>query len=242
MKLFRTAIATLAVAIWASASSAGVVAVFADVDVFNSGFSNSGNKTVLSNLLGGGTSVHVNSNPGYLATSTNVSGYYNGLGGVSATSNFGSLSAGDLSGIDLLFLDVGFNSINYDASDISLISGFIGSGGNVGIQAETNSVPGVNSFLSAIGLSMQLTGPRVNGGIHFADTVLATSLTAGVAGFKFGANNGISGGTAAIMDSGSVLVAFEEFGISAVPVPAALPLLLAALGGLGFVGRRRKVA
>ena len=55
-------------------------------------------------------------------------------------------------------------------------------------------------------------------------------------------DNTLTGGTAAISDGGSVVVAFQEISPSPVPVPAAFPLLLAALGGLGFVARRRKTA
>ena len=237
-----SAIVAVTASMTATAVSAGTVALFADVNIFTNYFGNAGNQTVLSNLLGGGTSVHVNSNPGYLSTQSNVTGYYNSLGGVSASSSTGSLSAASLSGIDLLFLDIGFNANNHTASDISLISNFISSGGDVGIQVESDSISGINSFLTAIGLSMQLTSPRVNGGYQAADTILSTALTAGVNSFEFAANNGITGGTAAISDGGSVLVAFQEISPSPVPVPAAFPLLLAALGGLGFVARRRKTA
>jgi hypothetical protein len=42
--------------------------------------------------------------------------------------------------------------------------------------------------------------------------------------------------------SGSGLSHYTEWGMSEVPLPAALPMFLLALGGLGFVGRRRRQA
>jgi len=65
-------------------------------------------------------------------------------------------------------------------------------------------------------------------GEDFTLSILATSTV-----FSGGGSwNWLPGGT----------VTLSEDSISPVPLPAALPLLLAALGGLGFAARRRKAA
>ncbi|MFK7763973.1 MAG: VWA domain-containing protein [Roseobacter sp.] len=48
--------------------------------------------------------------------------------------------------------------------------------------------------------------------------------------------------TVALVDGGVVARERDNFGAEVVPVPAALPLLMTALGGLGFISRRRRRA
>ncbi|MEM9497139.1 MAG: VPLPA-CTERM sorting domain-containing protein, partial [Pseudomonadota bacterium] len=52
--------------------------------------------------------------------------------------------------------------------------------------------------------------------------------------------------TLALVDGGVVAREADRFsdgdGVAPIPVPAGLPLLLTALGGIGYISRRRKAA
>ncbi len=66
-----------------------------------------------------------------------------------------------------------------------------------------------------------------------ADTAFTSITIAAISGFSYTLDSLVFGDAAAVVNPGDV------FG-SEVPLPAALPLMLAGLGGLGFASRRRR--
>ena len=71
------------------------------------------------------------------------------------------------------------------------------------------------------------------------DIDVAAGNLSGIPNFYFSVQNG-SGSTDVIFQSISSLTFSEVAGASATPLPAALPLFASGLGGLGFLGWRRK--
>lgn len=73
---------------------------------------------------------------------------------------------------------------------------------------------------------------------------LISDSTAGAAGNGFGMATGYFGSDSFISSETNTFEAYDvsSFSVTAVPLPAALPLSIAALGGLGLVARRRKAA
>ena len=66
-------------------------------------------------------------------------------------------------------------------------------------------------------------------GIHFGNNFIAVLYSDAVSGFDiFGLSNGVSN-----------IYAFNTNSVSQVPLPAALPLFLAGIAGLGFAGRKK---
>lgn len=77
--------------------------------------------------------------------------------------------------------------------------------------------------------------------VPFNFTSGAINSTMTFAGQTFASLGLINGYSDQIQFSNGQTVSLN-IGVSAVPLPAALPMLLAALGGLGLVARRRKLA
>lgn len=106
------------------------------------------------------------------------------------------------------------------------------------------SVESTFTFTTAVfGLGFDYTGnPTVDVNSH-AHPILQ-GLTSGAEDGFFGviSDVALNAWTLGQTDSHMMFdnVTYDGGSVSSVPVPAALPLLLAALGGLGFAGRRRK--
>lgn len=131
-----------------------------------------GNQQFFQNMLGSGTSV------GVLGTTTNTSiapetnDFYNGLGGVSSTILTGTLTGGDLAGLDMLLLPAPDD--NFLVSELTAIVDFVNGGGTLYVAGEAVFGAAVNSrvnaVLAALGSSMSVDnsvldiGPQVASG------------------------------------------------------------------------------
>ncbi len=220
-----------------TASNAGVIAVFSDINSMD--FASAGRNQMLTNLLGSGTEVLV-SKQNTAPYNTDFAGFYNGLAGVTGTFTSGEITSAVLSGIDLLFLNLGCCSSsvsNYDAGEIAAISDFLSVGGSVGVVWEPccgGDEAAATAFLAAIGSSIEF-GSHASGG---ATVILDTFLTAGVSEYLPNTFSRLTGGTAAVQQGGLTAVAFET--VNSVPEPAALFTL--CMGIAAIAARRRKTA
>ena len=150
----------------------------------------------------------------------------------------------------------GYTRTSVSASELTAISNYVSGGGSLFLFGEGNTSftslnIAVNAILGAVGSSMSLS-TTLNldlGGNNIQplqNLVTTGSQTNGVNSWftAYASFINLGSGTALISGTGNagvngVAIAVET---SAVPVPAAFPLLLAALGGLGLVGRRRKAS
>lgn len=146
------------------------------------------------------------------------------------------------------------NNNNFDTGQITF----------TGFQADTLSdifgsgVYHTHGHSRTFGIDIILNGVLTN---IFSDTVVGNNanhsldLISTPISFALGTVTGIRLSTSGPVNQGWHLLfntngttgnttnfVFETNGVAAVPLPAALPLFLAALGGLGLMSRRRKVA
>ncbi len=180
-----------------------------------------------------------------------------GLGTTATETNLGvatAITASNLGTHD--FMIFGYNRTSVSAGELTAITDYYNAGGSLFLYGEGNSGftalnKAVNEILAAVGSSMSLsTTQNLDDGSFTTLTGLVTNGpdAAGVNSWTTAYTSliNVGSGTAVISgvaDNGTfgAAVALEN-GVAPIPVPAALPLLLVALGGLGFVGRRRKTA
>ena len=239
--LTRTLLVVLITLVWPVQAS--TIALFSDINSTSNPTSD--RNQLLTNLLGAGTSVLISDQTSDNAgPSDSLNTLYNSLSGTSSTLVTSELDSSLLSGLDLLFLELGAYASNpYSVDEIFAINNFIGSGGNLGIVAEpvNTGLDSVNNLLSDLNTTFNLgTHTNLTGEGTGPTSVLPTTLTVGVVNYSLLTFNPISGGIAAIQQNSLTGVAFESN--SAVPVPAAVWLFGTALVGFIGVSRRRKVA
>lgn len=151
---------------------------------------------------------------------TNTGGSIAGEG-VHANSNFLSLGA------TVSSLTFNFASTVYGAG---LFTNDVWSNGGLRIEAFS----GLNGTGSSLGAFSGVTSNFQQDGLYF----MGLTSDAGFRSFVF-SDTSNNGGDIFGVDDFQFVTASN---VSPVPVPAALPLLLVALGGLGIAGRRRKAA
>lgn len=172
--------------------------------------------------------------------------------GTTATETQGSVTSANLVGKD--FLMTGFNRTSFSGAELSAISSFVSGGGSLFLFGEGNPTfsaanTAMNTILSTVGSSMSLstTSNFDNGGLTTFNATTATPFGNGVNTWKTGFTAEINLGSGTAVISGiadtrtfGTAVVYEEVAgpIAAIPVPASLPLLAAAVTALGFIRRR----
>lgn len=208
-----------------------------------------GNQTFFRNILGGGdrASIYtfsvVNSFPNP-PLGTQLATVYNGFPGITASTFSTGITAGVLTGADLLVVLGRSNA--YTAAETSLVRDFLLAGGNVLLTGESDNIGAAsntitNNLLAGIGSTIRLNQVTEGIGDQFATDaeILANPLTSGISSFGYGRTTTVSGGTTLFLnDSGNPFIAAEVFG--AVPEPGTWAMMISGFGVIGFVMRRRQ--
>ena len=115
-----------------TAAHAGLISVFSDVNIFNPVLP-ADNDQVALNMMGGGTNSLISSQTGGV-DADGLNTFYNAQGGITNTRTGAGLTAGLLTGIDLLVLDIGFGRLSpYDAGELTVITNFLAGSGDEGL-------------------------------------------------------------------------------------------------------------
>jgi len=226
---------------FAATAQAATITVFSDINIWRDSPLLAGNAQLGLNMLGSSTNVLMSSQTGPVNDADALAALYAAQGGVAFSRSGAALTGGLLAGLDLLVLDIAFDTLSpYDASERSAIAAFLAGGGDVALIAESinqSIIDSFNTLLAEIGSSISYEGPdRAALGSQLADTILNVPLTSGVASFEVAAINNLLGGTPAIQDEDFTAVAFEE--TSLVPEPSTLALF--GIGMAALVAWRRQ--
>ena len=179
----------------------------------------------------------------------NINNHFNSLAGVTSSKFSGSITTADLNNVDLLAILNPADS--FESAEVIAIKSFVESGGTLFVSGEGGTVGTpdfgvttngyVNSLLTGIGVSMQLSSDTLDTSLHnvLASRVAAHPLTAGTVGLQYGATSVVQGGTPLYFsENDSPFVAVSA--ISAVPEPSSLMVIL-VLGSLGVFAMRLRI-
>lgn len=235
----NSAVAAVAGACFATAGWSSTLTVLADVNA--DAFDSTSNQSVYLNILGDSTSVT------FSRVDEQQDGtldFFNAQAGVTAVENAATINSALLANVDLLVISRFFRAaVDYAAAEIDAMSDFLSGGGDilVVLESDESTLDGYNALLSGLGSEIQYTGGRVVASTtdsSLEDTVISTMGDS----FSVSAYNILSGGDSVASDAnGGTFLAVETFAnVAEVPLPATLPLLAFALGGAGFVARRKR--
>lgn len=236
----KTATAAVAGMFFASAGWASTLTVIADV---NAGADEGSNASLYQNILGDSASVLFSRED---EQQDDTLTFYNAQAGVSATESAATITSALLANVDLLVVTAFFNNaIDYAASEITAMADFLSGGGDILVVLEANEnsalLDSYNDLLTGLGSDIQYTGDRVVANAT-DDSLEGTIISSAADSFTVSAYNTLSGGSSVAFDAaGGTFVAVQVIdSVAAVPLPATLPLLAFALGGVGFAARRKR--
>lgn len=234
----------------------------ADMTVFVSGDSNiinplsgsygsgvdAGNQQFFTNILAGGTSVAILDTSYKDVSAANwaaeMDTHYDGLVGVGSTVFTGTVTAAQLSGVDL-FISL-LPDDDFTAEEIAVMTSFIYGGGDIFFLGENSNLSNynarINSALTGLGSSLSIVNDAFDSGWNTAtgSQIASDPYTAGVSTFTYGAPSQVPvvvGGTTLFSGTGGQpFVAYE---VVPVPVPGALLLGILGLSVAGVKLRKR---
>jgi hypothetical protein len=184
---------------------------------------NPDNRTLFTNILGGGNRVLIQG----AGEAVNINSFYLGLAGVTSSLSGGPVSTGSLFGVDLFVSN--FVSV-YAAEELAALQAFSASGGSIFVLGEGNPVnsaanSGSNSLLTAIGSSMRIVPAGIGSGGELTFQINENNpLTAGVDTLTYAFGSEVTGGTfLARSNAGQTFLAVENLAITAPPAPNAVP-------------------
>ena len=209
---------------------------------------NPGNQQFFRNILGSATNVALlNTSVLFMqVVPDDISSFYSSLPGVSTSIINGTVSTASLAGSQLFVVTVPEEP--FSASELSAIVSYVAAGNSVFFIGENNGTlfdvgnNAINAALTALGSSMSIVKALFD--VDYSPTTIGGDpLTAGVLSMVHGGPSRVSGGTRILFGTGDQpFFAYETVGISVVPVPASLPLLVGGLGMIGLALRRRAVS
>jgi hypothetical protein len=187
IKILTKAFAGLFVTFALSFSAhAGLVEVFGDI---NSTSNNTAARNqLLTNLLGSGKKV-IESKQNDVQLTSGISTFYSTLSGVTSSVSSAEIGSSMLSGVDLLFLNIGCCSMPspYSASEWSAMATFLADGGRIGLldevccsATEVADRAQINAMLAALGSSIEYAGWSASSGT----ATMSSPMGAGVVGYN----------------------------------------------------------
>jgi hypothetical protein len=204
-----------------------------------------GNQQLFLNVLGGGARVAVlqNSFQGCCENfDENVSSFYNGQPGITATTIVGTFDAAALNGVDLFVAAIPDDPFTPD--EISAMSELLNRGGSIFFLGENFDFGDQNGYindaLTVLGVDISVTGFSLDAGYHTAvgDQIADNAFTTQVTSFTYAAPSSVfigAGAPLVFAPSGEPIVAVN------VAEPGDAVLTSFALFGQ-IVDRRRKRA
>ena len=228
-------------------ASAGSFVVSGDTNIINGLDGSLGapipndNGVFFNNVLQGGTSVlifagtQLDGNPNAPQI---VNTFYNAQAGVTSSIGSGSVTAGDLTGVNLLVVILPDNA--FSASELAAVNGFLNGGGRVFFMGENNNPTftaantAISTDLALLGSALTYVPNSLDPGFNTATVgngqVVTNALTAGVNTFVYAAVSGVTGGQALFLTTDGT--PFVEGATSNRDRPRALSLVLASFATL----------